>query len=158
MEVYICCHKKPQQNALFAQKLCFMCANMGIASGLFTFPTAFTCNMYYFQKHICSIYNSDLSRTNVSHNKCTSWSGTLGGTSQLLKNTVENYNIFKNPLAYLIPIQAFRFIGSLRIRTSTQKWQAPFRVPRVLFTFPFVPFLTLAKLVNAAQRSRIKHI
>lgn len=25
-----------------------MCAYMGIASGLFIFPTAFTCNMYYF--------------------------------------------------------------------------------------------------------------
>lgn len=79
------------------------------------------------------------------------------GTSQLPKTTVENYNTIKKTLVFLTSVPAFCFIGNLKISPSAQKWQVPFRFPRLYFTFTFVSCLALVKSVNTAQRTGNKN-
>lgn len=48
--VFIVIKKKKKMTTFFVQKLLFMCAYMGITSGLFIFPTGFTRKIYVISR------------------------------------------------------------------------------------------------------------
>lgn len=107
--------------------------------------------------NICNMQNSDLSRTHLSHNKCTSCSGTLGGTSQLLKNTVENYNTFtNNPGLSYVYTSILLYRKAKNQQNAGQKTASFIQCSHSILHI-LCDFLMSAKLVNTAQRSGNKN-
>lgn len=120
--------KKNQPLSLL--KLLFMCAYIGISISLLIFPTAFTCSTYLQHIEFASLKNTSLPQ----QMHFLQWH-TRGDFSTAEEHSGKLQHV-KKTLAFLTPIQAFCFIGKLRIcKMLPQKWQAPSRVPTIFFAF-----------------------